>query len=80
MSTGRLKETLKKTVSVTETASGAKEDKIVISVIGADKIHIDQIVRNANFPVHKVSGILTMLEINEIIEQLPREFHRNLNQ
>ena len=80
MSTGRLKVTLKKTVSVTETASGAKEDKIVISVIGADKIHIDQIVRNANLPVHKVSGILTMLEINEIIEQLPGKFHRNLNQ
>ena len=80
MSNQRLKETLKKTVSVTETASDAKEDKIVISVIGADKIHIDQIVRNANLPVHKVSGILTMLEINEIIEQLLGKFHRNLNQ
>jgi len=70
---------IKKTVSVTETASDAKEDKIVISVIGADKIHIDQIVRNANLPVHKVSGILTMLEINGIIEQLPGKFYRNLN-
>ena len=67
-------------VSVTETASDAKGDKIVISAIGADKIHIDRIVRNANLPGHKVSGILTMLEINEIIEQLPGEFHRNLNQ
>ena len=71
---------IKKIVSVTETASDAKGDKIVISAIGADKIHIDRIVRNANLPVHKVSGILTMLEINEIIEQLPGEFHRNLNQ
>ena len=79
MSTGRLKETLKKTVSVTETASDAKEDKIVISVIGADKIHIDQIVRNANLLVRRVLGMLTMLEINGIIEQLPGKFYRNLN-
>ena len=76
----KIEENIEKTVLVTETASDESEEEIVISVIGADKIHIDQIVRNANLPARKVSGVLTMLEINGIIEQFPGKFYRTCNQ
>ena len=75
----KIEENIEKTVLVTDTPSDESEEKIVISVIGADKIHIDQIVRHANLPAHKVSGVLTMLEINGIIEQLPGKFYRTCN-
>jgi len=76
----KIGETIQKLAPVVEIAPDTKEEKTVISVIGADKTHIDKIVRDTNLPVHKVSGILTMLEIDGIIEQLPGKFYRNLNQ
>ena len=76
----KVEENIEKTVLVTDIASDESEEKIVISIIGADKIHIDQIVRKANLPAHKVSGVLTMLEINGIIEQFPGKFYRICNQ
>jgi len=47
------------------------DEQAVLAAIDSPSSHIDQIARIAKLPINKVSGTLVMLELKEIIQQLP---------
>ena len=47
------------------------EEQTVLSAMGADSVHIDEITRITQLPIGKVSSLLVMLELKGIVQQLP---------
>ena len=47
------------------------DEQTVLSAMGADSVHIDQITRVTQLPIGKVSSLLVMLELKGIVQQLP---------
>ena len=47
------------------------EEQTVLSAMGADSVHIDEITRVTQLPIGKVSSLLVMLELKGIVQQLP---------
>ncbi|MCE2394035.1 DNA-processing protein DprA [Candidatus Poribacteria bacterium] len=47
------------------------DEQTVLSAMGADSVHIDEITRVTQLPIGKVSSLLVMLELKGIVQQLP---------
>ena len=47
------------------------EEQTVLSAMGADSVHIDEITRVTQLPIGKVSSLLVMLELKGVVQQLP---------
>ena len=47
------------------------DEQTVLSAMGTDSVHIDQIARDTQLPIGKVSSVLVMLELKGIVQQLP---------
>ena len=47
------------------------EEQTVLSAMGPDSVHIDEITRVTQLPIGKVSSLLVMLELKGIVQQLP---------
>ena len=47
------------------------DEQAVLSAIDADSVHIDEITRDTQLPIGKVSSLLVMLELKGIVQQLP---------
>ena len=47
------------------------DEQIVLSAMGADSVHIDEITRVTQLPIGKVSSLLVMLELKGVVQQLP---------
>ena len=47
------------------------DEQTVLSAMGTDSIHIDEITRVTQLPIGKVSSLLVMLELKGIVQQLP---------
>ncbi|MGB9612673.1 MAG: DNA-processing protein DprA [Candidatus Margulisiibacteriota bacterium] len=69
----RLQKTSKNRNQVTKKDySGLSEDeRKIISVLSNEPKHLDVISTQTNFPISKVSSLLTMMEIKKVVRQLP---------
>ncbi len=47
------------------------DEQAVMSAIGEESVHIDEITRVTQLPIGKVSSLLVMLELKGIVQQLP---------
>ena len=47
------------------------DEQAVLSTMDASSVHIDQIARDTQLPIGKVSSLLVMLELKGIVQQLP---------
>ena len=47
------------------------DEQAVLATMDASSIHIDQIARDTQLPIGKVSSLLVMLELKGIVQQLP---------
>ena len=47
------------------------DEQAVLATMAASSIHIDQIARDTQLPIGKVSSLLVMLELKGIVQQLP---------
>ena len=47
------------------------DEQAVLSTMDAASVHIDQIARDTQLPIGKVSSLLVMLELKGIVQQLP---------
>ena len=47
------------------------DEQAVLATMDASSIHIDQIARDTELPIGKVSSLLVMLELKGIVQQLP---------
>ena len=47
------------------------DEQVVLSAIDTSEVHIDQIARDTQLPIGKVSSLLVMLELKGIVQQLP---------
>jgi DNA processing protein len=53
-----------------------KEDEnFIFSLIGFDKIHIDEVIEKSNLQTKDVMVILTGLEMKDLIRQFPGGFY-----
>ena len=48
-----------------------EEYKSVYNALSNNPVHVNQIAKSANMNISEVNTILTMLELEELIEQLP---------
>ena len=49
----------------------SEDEKILIQCLGEKPVYIDEILRKTKFPVGKVNGMLTLLQMKDIIHLLP---------
>ena len=47
------------------------DEQTVLSAMGGDSVHIDEITRVTQLPIGKVSSLLVMLELKGVVQQLP---------
>ena len=47
------------------------DERTILLAMEADSVHIDQIARDTQLPIGKVSSLLVMLELKGIVQQLP---------
>ena len=47
------------------------DEQTVLSAMGDDSVHIDEITRETQLPIGRVSSLLVMLELKGIVQQLP---------
>ncbi|HEX2965976.1 MAG TPA: DNA-processing protein DprA, partial [Syntrophorhabdaceae bacterium] len=53
----------------------AQDEESVFSCIGAEKIHVDEIIQNTGMHARDVMAILTQLEMKEAIREIPGGFY-----
>jgi len=49
----------------------SEDEKLIISSIGSEPIHVDELTRQVRLPLNKVMALLTELELKGLIQQLP---------
>lgn len=57
---------------------GASRESKLLSVIGFDPIHLDNLIHRSECDVAQVQSELLILELDGVIERLPGEFYRRL--
>jgi DNA processing protein len=61
---GFLKERKRKEIPVNE------EERTVTKLLSLEPVHIDELTRQSSFPLHKLLGILTALELKGVVKQI----------
>jgi DNA processing protein len=72
--TARSQSTEKRSTSTSQPKANLNltpDEQTVLSAMGGDSVHIDEITRVTQLPIGKVSSLLVMLELKGIVQQLP---------
>jgi len=55
------------------------EEKNILSIIGSEPLHIDQIIKNSNLPINTVTGTLSLMEMKGMIKNIGGQNYVLLN-